>query len=83
MPDDRLREVLAILDAVKLDGPPPCPQCGRPNLLLYNDVDGFEQNCYCGWSDNGGKEQPLTLATAPWTKSLAEVIRRAREVARG
>ena len=27
--------------------------------------------------------RPLTLATAPWTKGLAEVIRRAREVPRG
>jgi len=80
-------KALAILDTVNLDSPPPCPCCGsvlHDPSADYEDGPFYRYECRsCGWERGGDDETPMTLATAPWTKGLAEVIRRAREVARG
>lgn len=82
----RLREVLAILQAINLNESPPCPQCGGDLRSDTEEEDGF--TCYfcdcprCGWS-NEGDDSPLTFASAPWTKRVAAAIRQAREVSHG
>lgn len=59
---------------INLDDLPPCPICGGP-LNLYAPDDGFPpvHTCKCGWEHEGDR---LTMLTAPWTRALAEEMKR-------
>lgn len=60
------------------DDTPPCPDCGG-QLTEHGPDDDSSRNAYdcpsCGWGMQDC-DDPLTLATAPWTRALwAEVER--------
>jgi hypothetical protein len=69
--------------SIDLTDPPPCPDCGAQlSDESGTDEDGpfFRYECLvCCWSwrDNG-EDEPLTVATAPWTRALAAELVEAR-----